>query len=46
MREPTRHTETVRDASGLWATDMDAGTILLEGLRQHVPGLDSVLATL
>lgn len=36
----------VRDANGIWAIDSDAVVVSLEGLRERVPGLDSVLADL
>lgn len=36
----------VRDAGGLWAIDTDAVAVSLDGLRERVPGLDTVLAAM
>lgn len=36
----------VRDANGIWAIDTDAVAVSLDGLRESVPGLDTVLAAM
>lgn len=44
IKEP--YALVVRDAGGLWAIDTDAAAVSLDGLRERVPGLDTVLAAM
>jgi len=36
----------VRDAGGIWALDTGAMAVSLEALREGIPGLDAVLASM